>query len=120
MDSNHDQSTIFTQAFDFFGDIGASHHVQNNIYASAVGQTHRFLLKIMTAVVDGMVSTQGQAGLTFGIATGCDQHMRAKGFGHLDCCHANAAGAALDQDAFTWLQTSAVKHIAPNCKEGFG
>ena len=74
----------------------------------------------MAAVIDGVISTQSQAGLAFFSAASGHKNLGAKRLGHLDGGHADTAGAALDQDALARLQASAIKHIAPYSEKGFG
>ena len=81
MHGNDDQASIFRQALHFALDVVASHHVQDDVHATPIGQAQGLGRKILGLVVDRMISPQRQAGCTFFVGSSRHDNARAQGFG---------------------------------------
>ena len=115
-----DQTAIFGQALHFLGDITTRNHVQHHVNTTTIGQAQSLGLEVLGLVVDGMVGTQGQTGCAFLVATSGGDDFGTQSLGDLDGRDTNAAGSALHQQGFPALQSTAVKHIAPDSEECLG
>ena len=112
------QASVLSQAIQFARHIVSRHHVEHHVNTPALRQGLDFPYKVELAVVDRMVSPQGDTGSTLLITARCDDDTRAHGLGELDRCHPDAARAALHQQRLTGLQSATVEHIAPDREHG--
>jgi len=108
------------QALDVARQIIAAHHVENNVHALLAGLGGDDLDEVFRAIVDGPVGPQFQAGCAFFGAAGGGENLRAEMFGQLDGGGADAAGAAMDQEALAGGRWQRMKTLYQTVKKVSG
>src|SRR5690554_412183 len=95
------QTSVIREATDFTRYVIAADHVENHVHAFVVGRLLDDVAEILGFVVDADLGSQRFTCTTFLVTTGCGENTVSQRGSHLNRRHADARGAALDQQTFT-------------------
>lgn len=119
-ESDGDDASVAGRRLDVARDIVATHHVEDDVDAALFCQCLHLGDKILRFIVDGGFRAEFEAGGTFLGRSGGHEDARAEDMGELDRGRANAAGAAMYEQAFAAFQRASLKYIGPDREKGFG
>ena len=91
--------------------IIAANHIENDINPRTLGKIAACVNKIVAFIIHRQIGTQITAGRAFIVRTSRDDDFGPSMLGHLNGCGADAAGTAMHQKRFAFLQTAALKNI---------
>ena len=114
------QPASMGQKRDLFRQIVTTDDIDHHINAAPVGAGTADVCKVLGPVIDGVVRAQLAHGGTFLVSARGGEHGGAMGLCDLDGGAADAACAALDQNAFAGCQPAPVHHVGPDRAEHLG
>src|SRR5690606_7169345 len=104
--SDDDEPALDREAAHVARHVIAAHHVEHEIHAVAAGLLLDDLDEILGPVVDRALGAELDASLAFGGRAGGGVDRGAERLRKLDCGRADAARAAVDQDALAGLEAA--------------
>ncbi len=113
------QAAILGERGDVLFEIGGADHVEHDIDAMTAGLGLDDVGKILALVVDCPLRAELFAGFAFLLRTCGRIDLGAEGAGELDRRRADAAGAAVDENAFAFRQPRHLEKVCPDGEEGF-
>ena len=110
---------LYGRGFVIAVDIIAANHIENNIGAGTAGYALNGINIIGGLIIDRVIRTQSLAGGAFFVRPGGGDDARAARLGNLDGSGADPGTAAVYQQSFAALQTTALKDIGPDGEKCF-